>query len=91
MGEIFTLLVMTCIYGNNTGCINMGNAYYLTTPLPGFVEYANKEYKTFTTVVGAIGLAKERHISANIGYNFSGSLDFKSDSTVTFLKWRLEY
>lgn len=89
--ELFSLLVLGCVYGNTNSCATSGNAVYVTTPGPQYVEYINKEYKEFAFSAGALAVAHERRLTTNIGYNFTTTLDWKKDLKVEFIRWETSF
>ena len=84
---IESLLIMGCIFGNSTGCVTAGQAYYQTTELPAIVSKIEKEQVEAVYIVTTMSTVIERKATFGIGYNFVASLDFTSGSGAPFLKW----
>ena len=88
MGQL-GLLLFVCSLGNNTSCNSAGSAYYLTTPLPAYVERIRKE--DTAVAYSAIFLASlyEQKATVGIGYNLTASID--SRSTTPYVRWTYEF
>jgi hypothetical protein len=87
----FSLLLFVCSFGNTNGCTQTANAYYLTTPLPGYVERIRKEESTLAYSAIFLTSIYEKKASLGIGYNLTTSLDLNQGTAVPYIRWSYKF